>query len=148
MKTLSLFAAVGMSAILGSAPAMAYGALAVGVPADVATQGFAYGMNGDSPTEDAARSQALTACNGTNPNRVQHSTASSPAQALCTLVTTFQHQCAAVAEDPAAGTPGVGWAVAPTLAVASKQAMDNCMATAGESRKQFCKVDASSCDTK
>jgi hypothetical protein len=148
MKTLSHFAVIGLSAILGSSPAMAYGALAVGVPADVASQGFAYGMNADSPTEDAARDQAVGACNGTNANRVQHSQASSPAQALCTLVTTFQHQCAAVAEDPAAGTPGVGWAVAPTLEVASKQALDNCMATAGESRTQFCKVDSYTCDTK
>ena len=148
MKILLFFAAIGLSAITGTAPAMAYGALVVGVPSDVASQGFSYGINVDSPTEDAARDTAMTACKGTNPNSVQHSQASSPAQALCTLVTTFHRQCAAVAEDPAAGTPGVGWAVAPTIEAASKQAMDNCMATAGESRKQFCKTDSYSCDTK
>ena len=148
MKALSLVLVVGLSALFGSAPAMAYGALAVGVPADVANQGFAYGMNVDSTTEDAARDAAMSSCKGTNATSVQVSQASSPAQALCTLVTTFHHQCAVVAEDPAAGTPGVGWAVAPTLEDATKQAIDNCMATAGESRKQFCKRDGYNCDTK
>ena len=69
-------------------------------------------------------------------------------RALCTVVTAFHHQCAVVAQDPAAGTPGIGWAIAPTLQAATKQAMANCMATAGKSRRQFCARDAYQCDTK
>jgi hypothetical protein len=146
MKTLIIIAGLNLAAITISAPASAYGALAVGVPSDVSKQGFAYGINVNSPTEDAARQTALNNCKGLNPNSQVHSQASSPAQALCTLVTTFNHQCAVVAQDPAAGTPGIGWAVAPTLQAATDQAMNNCMATAGDSRKQYCERDSFSCD--
>ncbi len=148
MKALLIYVGLVSAAIFWSAPVWAYGALAVGVPPDVANQGFAYGINVDLPTEDEARDMALSNCKGTNPNSTIISQASSPAQALCTLVTTFYHQCAVVAEDPAAGTPGVGWAIAPTVEFATEQAMNNCKATAGESRQQYCARDTYSCDTK
>jgi len=144
----AIFAVLSVGALLIPQPASAFGALAVGVPADVARSGFAYGINADSPTEAVARETALSNCRGTNPNSQVHSQSSQPARALCTVVTTFRHKCAVVAQDPAAGTPGVGWAIAPTLEAATQQAMDNCRATAGESRKQFCARDAYSCDTK
>ena len=144
----AILAALSVGALLIPQPASAFGALAVGVPPDVVHGGFAYGINADSPTEALARATALNNCRGTNPNSHVVSQSSSPARALCTVVTTFHHQCAVVAQDPAAGTPGVGWAVAPTLQAATKQAIDNCMATAGELRKKFCARDAYQCDTK
>ena len=100
----------------------------------VAKDGFAYGINVDAPTEEVARATALSNCKGTNPSSQVQSQLSSPARDLCTVVTTFHHQCAAVAEDPAAGTPGIGWGIAPTLDAATRQALDNCVATAGETR--------------
>ncbi len=144
----AILAVLSIGALLIPQPASAFGALAVGVPADVARSGFAYGINADSPTEAMARETALSNCRGTNPNSQVQSESSQPARALCTVVTTFRHQCAVVAQDPAAGTPGVGWAIAATLEAATQQAINNCKATAGESRKQFCVRDAYSCDTK
>jgi len=148
MNSGAILAALSVGALLISQPASAFGAFAVGVPADVTRSGFAYGINVNAPTEAMARETALSNCRGTNPNSQVHSQSSQPARALCTVVTTFHHKCAVVAQDPAAGTPGVGWAVAPTLEAATKQAIDNCKATAGESRKQFCARDAYNCDTK
>ncbi len=148
MNIRAILAVLSVGALLIPQPASAFGALAVGVPAEVARSGFAYGINANSPTEAMARETALSNCRGTNPNSEVHSESSQPARALCTVVTTFRHQCAVVAQDPAAGTPGVGWAIAPTLEAATHQAINNCRATAGESRKQFCASDAYSCDTK
>lgn len=147
MKIGAILAALGLAALLMPQSALAFGALAAGVPTDVANDGFAYGINVNAPTEEIARTTALSNCKGTNPNSRVQSQSSSPARDLCTVVTTFHHQCAAVAEDPAAGTPGIGWGIAPTLEAATQQALDNCMATAGETRKQFCARDAYNCDT-
>jgi len=136
------------AATLAPLPAFAFGALAVGVPADVSKDGFAYAMQVNAPSEQQASDSALNTCRGTStdPNVVVHSQSSAPARAVCAIVQTFSHQCAVVAEDPAAGTPGVGWGIAPTLDVATQQAMANCRATAGASRQQFCAVDSQSCD--
>lgn len=130
-------------------PVLAFGALAVGVPPDVSKDGFAYAMQVNAASEQEASDSALNTCRGTStdPNVVVHSQSSTEARAVCTVVETFSHQCVVVAEDPAAGTPGVGWAIAPTLEVATQQALANCRATAGESRQQFCAVDSQSCDT-
>jgi Domain of unknown function (DUF4189) len=148
MKFGVILAAGGIAAFLMPQQASAYGALAVGVPPDVGKSGFAYGINVASPTQDRARESALADCRGTNAAAEVHSQSSNPAQKLCKVVMTFRHQCAVVAEDPAAGTPGVGWAVAPTLEDATRQALNNCMATAGKDRRQFCARDAYQCDTK
>jgi hypothetical protein len=148
MKIGAILGAWGVAALLIPQSALAFGALAVGVPADVVKDGFAYGINVDAPTEDVARATAVRNCKGTNPDSQVQSQSSSPARDLCTVVKTFHHQCAAVAEDPAAGTPGIGWGIAPTLDAATRQALDNCMATAGEGRKAFCARDAYNCDTK
>jgi len=118
MNSGAILAVLSIGALLISQQASAFGALAVGVPAEVARSGFAYGINVNSATEAMARETALSNCRGTNPNSEVHSESSQPARALCTVVTTFRHQCAVVAQDPAAGTPGVGWAIAPTLEAA------------------------------
>jgi Domain of unknown function (DUF4189) len=128
-------------AIFWPARSSADGALAVGVPADVAKQGFAYGFITNKASANEARTVALKNCRDPNP------ASSAPARALCTLVSSFHDQCIAVAEDPAAGTPGIGWAISPTLETAEKQALDNCRATAGATRQDFCKVeDNARCD--
>src|SRR6266849_4323036 len=86
-------------------PAVAEGALAIGLPNDVTKDGVALGWNTNSPTAAEARQKALAACRD-----VKNST--DAARSLCTIVGTFHNQCVAGAEDPDAGTPGVGWAVA------------------------------------
>ena len=148
MRVAMIVLAAALGATVTPHQASAYGALAVGVPANVARDGFASGITVDRPTEADARESALRTCRGQDPNARVQSQASGPAQKLCTLVTTFHRQCAVVAQDPAAGTPGIGWAVAPTLAEATQQALDNCRATAGATRKQYCVRDGYNCDTK
>lgn len=120
--------------------AVAEGALAVGVPSDVAKMGFAAGEVVNKTSADEAQKGALEKCRKPNP------TIDKRAQALCTLVNTFHEQCVAVAEDPKEATPGVGWAISSTLQMAESQALANCRATAGKSRRDFCKVVGSECD--
>ncbi len=125
--------------LLVPSPATADGALAVGVPPDVGKDGFAYGRNINSPSEETARQKALELC-----STAKEST--DTARRLCTVVMSFHRQCVSVAMDPKAGTPGVGWAVAPTREAAEQQALSNCMATAGPDRRQFCVKSDSACD--
>lgn len=122
-------------------PAAADGALALGVPNNVAQDGFAYGRNVDSPTEEQATEKALSLCRTAKD-------ASPQARNLCTVVQRFHHQCVALAMDPKAGTPGWGTAVAATKEQAQKSAMANCYATAGADRRQYCVVSDVACDTK
>jgi hypothetical protein len=62
------------------------------------------------------------------------------------VIQDYSNQCIAVSMDPAAGTPGVGWAVANDLLSAERQALGKCMDTAGPGRRAACVVDHSSCD--
>jgi hypothetical protein len=48
--------------------------------------------------------------------------------------------------DPKDGTPGAGWAIAATKALAEQRAMANCQITAGDSRRDFCRIEESKCD--
>ncbi len=116
-------------------PAAAEGALAVGMPADVARQGFAYGSSLNSATMEAARTGAIDGCRGALGN------ASAELRKLCKVVATFRNQCFAVAMDPKDGTPGVGWAIAENQQMADRQALDQCRTTAGASRREFCTLD-------
>lgn len=134
-----LAALLAAATLLASNPAAADGALAVGVPANVSQDGFAYGRNINSADATEAGNRALELC-----RKAQDST--DTARKLCTVVTSFHQQCISVAMDPQAGTPGVGWAVAPTRQAAEEQALSNCMATAGPDRRQFCVKSDSACD--
>ncbi len=140
--THALLAAVILlsGAILWPGHAGAEGALAVGVPSDVAKQGFVYGYVNNKASPDDARTKALDACRAPGPNKAD------PARPLCTLVGNYHDQCVAVAMDPKAGTPGVGWAISPDSETAKNQAIANCRATAGASRRDFCTVDKFACD--
>jgi Domain of unknown function (DUF4189) len=130
---------VAMTMSLGSA-ARADGALAIGLPSDVAKQGFASGYSYDAENMDAARKTALDYCHKAPTNE--------RARSLCSIVETFTRRCVAVAMDPKAGTPGVGWSVAENKLTAESEALARCAATAGEGRREACKVSNSNCDAR
>jgi hypothetical protein len=132
--------AVFCACMLLSHRAAAEGALAVGLPKDVAKQGFAYAYSTGKTDTEVARKEALDTCRKPADNK------STQARDLCAVITTFNNQCVAVALDPATGTPGVGWAVAGDLASAQSGAITQCKATAGAKRQDFCKIDNSRCD--
>jgi hypothetical protein len=133
-------AAVLLGVALHPQHASADGALAVGLPKDVAKQGFAYAYSTDKADSAAARAEALETCRKPGDNK------SAVARGLCSVIGTFTKQCVAVAMDPANGTPGVGWAIAYSLQSAESAAMAKCEATAGADRKGQCKVDHSRCE--
>ena len=117
--------------------AVADGALAVALPDDVVKKGFAYGYVTDYPDADKADAQALKKCRDTTIAGVRP---------LCEVIQDFKNQCVAVAMDPQAGTPGVGWGIAADLHSAEAQALSKCQDTAGPGRRAACVVDHSSCD--
>ena len=121
------------------APALADGAIAVGMPSDVAKEGVAFGWVIRALTRQEAERDALNQC---------HSFLDAPesTRALCAVMKTFKNECVAIALDPEPGTPGVGWAVLPTKTAADSKAMADCRATAGADRVGFCKVTTSRCD--
>jgi hypothetical protein len=125
--------------LLPSFDLRAEGALALGLPNNVAKEGFAYGYTVNKATLDEAHTAALDFCR-TSEN------GSKPGQALCRVVETFSGKCVVIAMDPKAGTPGIGWAVDEDIAAAEARAMSYCKATAGADRVEFCKVDKSGCD--
>jgi Domain of unknown function (DUF4189) len=140
LQTCVVAAAAFSVTMLSPDPGMAAGALAVGLPADVAAQGFAYGFVLNKPSADAAGTEALSVCRKATPGVDKR------AQALCAVASTFTNQCFAVAIDPKDQTPGVGWSVQDTKADAERIALGKCRATAGKSREQYCIVDHSGCD--
>jgi hypothetical protein len=127
--------------VLGSSQSRADGALAIGLPPDVVKGGFTYGYSNNNADANHAEAKALDACRTTKDaaNDVK-------LRSLCKIIQDYSNQCVAVAMDPAAGTPGVGWAVANDLLSAERQALGKCMDTAGPGRRAACVVDHSSCD--
>ncbi|MGP8123926.1 MAG: DUF4189 domain-containing protein [Xanthobacteraceae bacterium] len=130
-----------LGAVLWPHLGAAEGALAVGVPDNVAKKGFAYGYSNNKASPDEARATALDGCRKPGPSKP-----SEAVRSLCMLIANYHDQCVAVAMDPGAGTPGVGWAVSPSLEQAQGQAIANCKSTAGTARREFCVVDKSACD--
>jgi hypothetical protein len=135
-----------MLGVLGLLSALAWphagaaeGALAIGLPGDVAKEGVAIGWVINSDSEGTAQERALRVCN-------EFKDAPATTRALCKVMKTFRGECVAIALDPEAGTPGVGWAVAVSMQAAESDAMAGCSATAGAARRQFCKVTVLRCD--
>jgi hypothetical protein len=126
---------------LAPSQSMAAGALAVGLPPDVAKGGFTYGYSNNNDDANHAEAKALDACRTT-----KDAVKDVNLRSLCKVIQDYSNQCIAVAMDPAAGTPGVGWAVANDLLSAERQALGKCMDTAGPGRRAACVVDHSSCD--
>ena len=127
-------------ALLQPQRAAADGALAVGVPKDVAKDGFAYAYSTDKADTIAARREALETCKAPGSGKSQQG------RDLCSVVGSFTGECVAVAMDPGAGTPGVGWAIGGTLKIAESMAIQRCKSTAGPGRADYCKIDNSKCD--
>jgi hypothetical protein len=119
-------------------PASADGALAVGSTSDVAKDGIAVGTSINYKTAEEAREAALRRCRDYKP--------APKAAAQCRSVGTFRGECYAVSFDPKAGTPGAGWAIASTKDNAEERALENCKATAGPGRADFCRIEESKCD--
>jgi hypothetical protein len=132
---------ISCAALLAAWPglAAAEGALAVGVAGDIAKDGYSLGIKVDGETAAKAAEIALDWCRNHGSERTRPQ---------CKIIARFHHECAAEAYDPAPGTPGAGWAVARDKETAEKAAMSKCVATAGKSRRGFCKVASSLCDTK
>jgi hypothetical protein len=126
-----------VAAIFRPISGSADGALAIALPPDVVKQGFAYGYVTDYPDPDKADAQALKKCRDTTVAGVRP---------LCAVIQDFKNQCVAVAMDPKAGTPGVGWGVAGDLLSAERKALGNCEDSAGPGRRANCTVDHSGCD--
>lgn len=124
--------------VCASAPARADGALAVGSTSDVAKDGIAVGTSINYTSANDARDAALKRCREYKP--------APKAAAMCQSVGTFKGECYAVSFDPKAGTPGAGWAIASTKALAEERALENCKATAGANRRDSCKIEESKCD--
>ena len=127
-----------MAMVAASSPASADGALAVGSTSDVAKDGIAVGTSVNYKTAAEARDAALNRCKEYKP--------APKAAAMCQSVGTFKGECYAVSFDPKPGTPGAGWAIAATKETAEERALENCKATAGASRREFCKIEESKCD--
>jgi hypothetical protein len=127
--------------VLGPSQSRADGALATGLPPDVVKGGFTYGYSNNNANANHAEAKALDACRTT-----KDAAKDVNLRSLCKVIQDYSNQCVAVAMDPAAGTPGVGWAVANDLLSAERQALGKCMDTAGPGRRAACVVDHSSCD--
>ena len=118
----------------------AEGAIAVGLPRDVAAEGFAFGSSVNKARIDEARTEALRGCKKESPGVDKR------AQALCAVVQSFRNQCFAVAMDPKDATPGVGWSIAADTPTARREALAKCVETAGDDRRDACEVSHSECD--
>lgn len=130
-------AVVCAGAAMHPLPAAADGALAIALPSDVVKQGFAWGFATGYSDANHADVEAQAKCRATTIVAVR---------SLCTVIADFKDQCVAVAMDPQAGTPGVGWSVAGDLHSAEAQALAKCQDTAGPDRRNACKIDHSACD--
>jgi hypothetical protein len=134
---MSLFCGAALYPTSGNAA----GALAVALPPDVAKGGFSYGYSNNNDDVNHAETAALNACRST-----KDAVKDANLRSLCKVIQDYSNQCIAVAMDPAAGTPGVGWGVANDIMSAERQALGKCMDTAGPGRRAACVVDHSSCD--
>ncbi len=121
-----------------SSPAGADGALVVGSTSDVAKDGIAIGTSINYKTPEDAEQAALERCRNYKP--------APKAAAQCRSVGTFKGECYAISFDPKDGTPGAGWAIAASKALAEERALANCQITAGEGRRDFCRIEESKCD--
>jgi len=122
-----------------ASPGAADGAVAIGLPDNVAKQGVAQGYSYNAKNSDEALRVAMGYCQDVTKSSKQ-------AVALCKAVKFFHDQCASFALDPKPGTPGYGWGVGDDKEAAEKASMSMCLNTAGASRQAYCKVVASDCD--
>jgi Domain of unknown function (DUF4189) len=137
----AIVASLLFAGAIGPTSSHAAGALAVALPDDVAKSGFSYGYANDKSDSDTASTRALDLC------RTTKDAANDPKlRGLCKVIQNYSNQCVAVAMDPDAGTPGVGWSVADDKISAERTALNRCMDTAGPKRRAACVISHSDCD--
>lgn len=139
MKTFATAAAAFLLSCSVVSPVLAVGAVATAEPADVARDGYSSGISYNFKTAREAEDRALQECRQTQD-------APAETKKLCRIIQSFENQCVAVALDPEAGTPGAGWALGDTLALARSNALQRCEETAGSDRRGECRVTAEGCD--
>jgi len=120
-------------------PARAHGAIAIGMPDDIAEGGLAMGTGYNYDTADGAKLRALQEC-------LKFTDAPLETRGLCKIVESFDRKCFAISLDPKDGTPGAGWSVADKKEDAERKALEQCRQTAGADRATFCVVSLSNCD--
>jgi hypothetical protein len=125
--------------MLSAGPGVADGAVAIGVPKDVAKDGVAQGYSIRAATPEDARRTAMRYCG-------DESKSSKAAVALCRVVMVFKDQCVALVLDPKPGTPGYGWGIGVDKNDAEQVALAMCHSNAGEDRRAYCVSTASDCD--
>ena len=108
-----------------SSPAVAYSAVAIGQPSDIAKGGLAIGAAWDQDSREKSEAAALAHCRA-------FVSAPESTRNLCRVVAHFDKRCMSIALDPRDGTYGFGWAMSDTLQEADDIAMTNCRATARE----------------
>ncbi|MCW5679712.1 MAG: DUF4189 domain-containing protein [Xanthobacteraceae bacterium] len=136
----ALFAALVLSvSAFASAPAMAEGAIAVGILDNNAARGYSAGWAVNQPNAEAARNLALQRCR-------EEQNAPANVKAQCRIVSTFRNECVSVALDPKDGTPGAGWAVEPSRQSSDRAAASACERVAGRDRQGQCTLVRGACD--
>ncbi len=142
------FAVVASLLIAGFCPnlACADGAIAVGLPDNVAKEGVSIGTIVNSPSNDSAKAEALKQCKTPPKTTVSGTAVTTKTWKLCKLVADFHERCFAYSFDPQDGTPGFGWAVDDDQRGAEQQALANCEKTAGPKRRAACIIVKAGCD--
>ena len=139
LTRIGAFSALVVGALVGANDSRADGALAVGIPPDVAKQGLAMGYALNYATSEAAQEVALKRCR-------EFRDAPQATRDQCKIVEKFSKRCVAVALDQDSGTTGLGWSVARSQEAAEGGAMEKCAETSGRKRQEFCRVTLTSCD--
>ena len=141
MQKFLIVSLFGLTALIGfSTRVEAEGALAIGSTGNVPADGVAIGGSVNDSSLGKAMERALETCRSQPDVQI--------AAEHCQIVQTFTGKCYAAAFDPKSGTPGFGWGLGPNVAVATRQAMTHCRATAGKNRAQFCRIqeNITACD--
>jgi hypothetical protein len=136
-RLISVIIALAVASI--ATPAFAEGAVALGRPAEIAKAGVAIGIGAGYENNASAAKAALEKCQA-------NKDAPPATKSLCRVLAYFRDQCAAVALDKKAGTPGFGWSIGVDKASAQQEAMAACKATAGKGREGFCEQSILFCD--
>jgi hypothetical protein len=136
-----LVVVAGTAAVLWSKPSTAAGAVAIGIPPGGIVKGFAGGHSLNAADMASARSGAVDGCH-------KSTGASDAAKKACAVVASFKDECYSIALDPKDGTPGAGWAIAETQAIADDEAIQQCKNTSTPDRQKFCEVPSTNhgCD--
>jgi hypothetical protein len=129
------------AALAATAPACAYGALAIGGnTAEIAAKGVAVGYSHDYGSEAEADDLAVKEC-------LAYTGAPAETVAKCKLVQSFSHAWLVIALDPAPSTPGFGWSIDADKAAAERNAMDQCKASSPDDRMAYCEIGGEASDS-